>query len=140
MVMKIRREQLGAFARPIGRNRVCRLAAHLRRAFPQRFEAWAEEALQRWAHQAMEAAAKYDIEEEYDFCRFADLTTLLGPGFADSGGFEWAGRLLSDRSIPASRRLDEVVERIRRELGVSAAGSGGTKGPGSADGTKEHDR
>ena len=131
---------MGAFARSMERNRVCRLAAHLRRAFPQRFEPWAEPALRRWARQATEAAAKYGIEEEYDLCRFADLTVLLGPGFADSGGFEWAGRLLNDGSMPGSRRLDEVFERIRRELGAPATESGGETGPGPRDGTKEHGR
>src|SRR4051812_1684305 len=98
-----------------------KIAEHLRAAAKVPAAAALDRAaLEEQVRRSMERAAAHGIDVEWDFCRFAHLDLLHGPGFDER--CDWAARILGKEGISGTEKADLLESYHRNYL---AAGAGG---------------
>ena len=111
--MLVRQAQVAAMVEAAISEYVDRVAAHLRRCFPdetQRLSA----ALPLFIRDGIARARNYGFTSERDICNFIDLRLLFGPDFESDA---WAKRGLNDLNVKdPTARMDCLYEAARQSL------------------------
>ena len=92
---------------------VPKIAHYLREKFPTN-DTTKRSDLEDAVRGSMDRASLWGVEVEWDFCRFAALDLLYGPGFDER--CDWALRILSNRASPATARVDLLESYHRNYL------------------------
>ena len=119
--MKIRSEQLRSFGEAAIERLGCRLAAHVQRVWPERYEQMGEKAVRTWVRAGEKRARGYGIEDDYDLTRYVDLMVILGERFDTDPQLPWAGEALRDAELTAAEKLGRLLERAKQHLAERGA-------------------
>ena len=112
-MLKIRKEQMTAFADLMRRRFEDRMAARLRDLFPQKCTEMGAAAVRESIRDAVQRAARYGVTIEYDVARFIELTYLLSPDF--DAALPWAAAILSDPDAGSHPKTNDLCRRAREE-------------------------
>jgi hypothetical protein len=106
-----------AFDQAVQENLECRLVTHVERMFPAEFARLGKRAVEQRVRAALDRAKGRKLVEDYDLCRFVDLTFLLGEGFEADERFPWAARTLDDDGLTAAEKMDRLCLLAAEHLG-----------------------
>jgi hypothetical protein len=106
-----------AFDQAVQENLECRLVTHVERTFPGEFAKLGKRAVEQRVQAALDRAKGRKLVEDYDLCRFVDLTFLLGEGFEADERFPWAARTLDDDGLTAAAKMDRLCRLAGENLG-----------------------
>jgi hypothetical protein len=120
-MLRIRQEQMHAFARNAREMFVRRSVDHIRSLLPDEYARLGEERVRDSVEHAIARCRQYGITEGYDVLRYVNLMYTLGHHFDDDGQYAWAADLLKDRQISPRIRLDLLVEQAKMTLADSEA-------------------
>jgi len=104
--MYLRGDQVEAFQADGVKRFVERMAAHVRRAFPQEIKTSSDADLREHLLHSIAEAGRYGIELERDVADFVDLTFLLGRDFHVQ--VPWVGPILESPEFSADDRLRRI--------------------------------
>lgn len=108
-MLTIRKEQMAVFG-PLGQKAFeDRMIAHLKKVFPDKFEALGEPKLHETIQFGIQRAAAYKIISERDVCRYIDLMIFYGRDFDKDANLPWAQSILQNHSI---RNPSSKIERL----------------------------
>jgi hypothetical protein len=111
--MKMRTQQMAAFAETSNNSFESRMIVHLRKCFPGKCGGQSEDRLLDFIQQGKKRAAGYGITTERDICKFIDVRTVHGPDFDQT---PWASKILNDGLYKTStarveRLFDEALQQ-----------------------------
>jgi hypothetical protein len=106
-----------AFDQAVQENLQCRLVAHVEQTFQAEFARLGKRAVEQRVRAAMDRAKSRKLVEDYDLCRFVDLTFLLGEDFEADERFPWAARTLDDDGLTAAEKMDRLCLLAAENLG-----------------------
>jgi hypothetical protein len=108
-MLAIRKEQLAVFG-PIGKKAFGdRVAAHIKKVFPEQSEALGERKLHETIQYGTQRAAAHGIVSERDVCKYIDLVILYGRDFDKDRNLLWAQSILQNQAI---RSPSSKIERL----------------------------
>lgn len=112
--MKIRKEQMAAFAADRRRQFVDRVIAHLEQAYPEAVWDADPNDLRRRIDQTIDRAMSYGIAIEKDVGAFIDFTYDLGESFDTEPENEWARSILLRGDLDGSAKIAELRHLLYR--------------------------
>jgi hypothetical protein len=99
-MLKLYPDQTEAFARASVRDYESRMAAHLRRYFPDESRALGPDGLAAHIRHGLARARVHGLVEEHDVALYLNLTVALGPDFDRDPALPWARAALEDPALP----------------------------------------
>jgi hypothetical protein len=117
--VRIRKNQMNAFAEAATTDFENRMVAHLNRCFPAQCVSLQEPRVRETIRFGIERCAHYGVTAERDVCRYIDLMMVFGRDFDAREDLPWVSRILNDGVLktPTARieRLFSVakVEQAR---------------------------
>jgi hypothetical protein len=102
-MLTLRPEQMRAFSEAALKRFEETMLAHLKKFFPDKYEAAGEPKVRKLIRYGIERAASYDITAQRDVSRYIDLMMTLGPDFDQDKQLPWAGQILRTRNKPEVR-------------------------------------
>jgi len=121
-MLVIRPEQIGAFAKSVEEALECRLVAHVSRVLPNVYAQMGEHTVRKRVRGGMKTASAFGIEAEYELCRFVDLVFMLGADFCNDERDAWAPMVLRDKALSETAKMDELYNRLGKQLDAARAG------------------
>ncbi len=109
-MLKIRKEQMGAFSAALTREANRRLAAYARQRFPRGFKQADDAALYEFAGKVRITAKQYGIDKENDVATFLDFTVMYGEEFPTSS---WAADVLQNDALLGPSKITILRQRVR---------------------------
>lgn len=108
-MLTIRKEQLAVFG-PVGKKIFeDKVLAHLKKVFPEKYEALGEPKLRETIQYGTQRATSYRITSERDVCKYIDLMILYGRDFDKDPAHTWAQSILQNQAI---RNPTAKIERL----------------------------
>ena len=123
-LLRVRPEQWEVFARRAREDFKRRLAAHLVEHWPERCSQLGRDGVGASIDTALERGAHHGIEHEYDILRYLNLMYALGFDLDSGTRYPWAQRILADRSLDPTSRIDLLSETAEAELRRQSTGPG----------------
>lgn len=114
--MIIRREQMAMFRAYARQQFEKRMAAHLRRAFPQQTDSMTESDLRAAVHTRTDDSISYGLDYEDEIERYLDYTVIYGLEFP---ALRWARAILTTGE-PGPTKLRQLEEQHRAAAGTQA--------------------
>jgi hypothetical protein len=99
IMLTIRKEQLKVFSQNETLNFEDRVAAHLRKIFPERSELLGEEKLAELIQRGIKRARVYEIVAQRDVCKYLDLMMIFGQDFDIDPKLAWASATLHEEFL-----------------------------------------
>ena len=121
MVITIREAQLKVFRASMRADFTRRLAAHIRKVYPNL--TLDDAALRTAIEEAMNRASAYGIEAADDVRRFVELCARLGWRFDLSPEMSWAGVILSLNYLDGNTKLNRIEDHELLDLKSAAGGA-----------------
>lgn len=120
-MLKIRKEQMGAFSFQALESFEDRIVARLNTFSPDHCQALGEEKTRKAIRYGIKRAASYGIEFERDVCLYIDQMFAFGQDFDKDPNLPWAAEILTDETIfgPTSR-IDKLHETSLRHVREAA--------------------
>lgn len=112
--MKIRDEQLEAFTEDRTAKFEQYMVDHLRRWIPDQCAELGQEEVRKRIRNGIDRAAMHDIYGQRDLARFIDLTFVLGPRFVQGPEHPWARRILEDKRVTPTEKVDRLCDEANR--------------------------
>lgn len=113
--MRFSVQQMQALGRGRMKEFEQRMVDHVRRCFPELFDALGVEPTLSLVQHGVARAAAYDLVSERDICRLVDMMLVLGPDL--EAKYPWVVERLRDASVPKpSMRLERVHEKLLESL------------------------
>lgn len=106
--MKIRKVQMEELSKAMLKQFEDRMVVHLRSAFPEQTQDLPEPALRATIRSGIDSAAKYDVTDEVDVRRYLECVVLYGPDFDTNPKTAWAGRILKNRELTATDKMNQI--------------------------------
>lgn len=124
-MLTIRKAQMAVFG-PLGRKAFEeRALAHIKKVFPERFEALGEPKLREIIQYGTQRAAAYRIISERDVCKYIDVIILYGQDFDKDSHLPWASSILQNRGLRDSAvKADRLWRAAKREFAARQSGAG----------------
>ena len=107
-MLQIRPEQVDTLSRNMLEVFIEDMAKHLSRRFPESVEAMEKEQLIAVIRRGIDAAKRHDILKKYDVKRFLEYRIEFGDEFGDNDQTKWAGEILSNDDLSATRKMDKI--------------------------------
>jgi hypothetical protein len=121
-MLRIRPQQMQAFAQATMANFETRMVAHLWQLAPQHCNAVGEEGLRQVVRTGFERAHSYGLTNRGPVRFYLDLMIMLGSDFDTDPQYPWAAALLKDAAIPdqmtrAERLYDKAMDYAANVFG-----------------------
>src|SRR3712207_2161506 len=107
-MLVIRQKQMDALKADAVRQFAERMAAHLRRTFPDRFARTPEADLRARVRRSIDEAAGFGVESEQDLQTYLECGAVLGFGFAHDPDHPEAGAILRTPELSGPQKMDLV--------------------------------
>ena len=110
-MLRIRREQMDAFAGHMAEQFERKLVARLRSLFPDKTRDVTDSALRESIRAGGEVAAAYGVAAERDVARFVLLQHQLAPDFDISPSYPWARETLVRTNLTGTEKMDALEQQ-----------------------------
>jgi len=127
-VLLIRDDQLSALRGVRQKEYEKRLAAHLKRYFPDTCAELGEKGLIDALRHGVERAKSYGIQAERDVVKYLNLTFVFGRDFDIDPRFPWAASMLRSTDYGPTLRINQVYSDAKARI---------AEGPGFFAGNEE---
>lgn len=114
--MVIRNSQMDAFRESTMDAFEKRAAARLRSRFPARLAETTEDQLRETIRLGVERAKEYEITAESDVLRYLEYMVEYRPDFDEHDETLWAKRILRDRDLTGTQKMDRLDDFTTFEL------------------------
>jgi hypothetical protein len=123
-MLTIRKEQMAVFG-PLGKKAFeDRMIVHLKKVFPEKFEALGEPKLRETIQYGTQRAAAYKIISERDVCKYIDLMIFFGRDFDKDANLSWAQSILQNRAIRnPSSKIERLYKAAKKQENDDHAGA-----------------
>jgi len=118
LIRQAHKDKFGKIAR---RKFERRALDHCKRIFPAACEKLGEPALRERITRGVDAADACGVRKEYDVVRYIDLMFVLAEDFDKNPRYPWAARILGDKVLGPTTKMDRLYERAQRELAPDRA-------------------
>ena len=107
-MLRIRPEQIEAFASPHTPHFESNSIIHIQRAFPKHYSVLSESGARDLVNHARTHARRYGLNDAAAVRLYIDLALLLGRSFDEDIQLPWAAAILNNQSLPGHARLDII--------------------------------
>jgi len=114
-MLTIRSSQVQAFDEIAMKNFEELMLPHLKKFYPEFYEAEGPPKLKELIRHGVKRAASYQITAKRDVSRYIDLMASLGPDFDKDEQLPWAGEILQTRNS-AETRIKILVRTAAKHL------------------------
>ncbi|HKO54410.1 MAG TPA: hypothetical protein VJ276_00950 [Thermoanaerobaculia bacterium] len=115
-MLKLREEQLAAFARAREAAFRRQLRAEARRHWPEECALLDEAGLAARIEEAVARAAKHGFTAEMEVARWVNLTMALGPELDVDPRYPWAAAILADEAIATPHKIRRLCALAAESL------------------------
>lgn len=115
-VLKIRPQQLAAFAASRREMFLRQLQRHMRQHWPDECARRDDELLAAFVEEVVARATDHGFRSEVDVARYLNLAVALGLGFDRDPRYPWARALIDDDGIAPGRKMDRMCELAAEAL------------------------
>ena len=109
-MLTMRAEQMATLKAEGLRKFVDEMLAHLRKRCPKQTEAMDDAALRESIGEGIAQAGEHGVTDENDVRRFLEYRTQYGPEFGQSPDTAWAGKILADKELDGTQKMDRIDE------------------------------
>ena len=114
-MFQLRSEQMAAFGQASLETFEDRVAADLRRIWPDRTTGVSDPELARRIHEGVERAGQYGLTTEFELACFAEAAVVLGPRFDVDPRRVKVYRLLRNKEVPPRRKAVALCRYTHRQ-------------------------
>ncbi|NOT58220.1 MAG: hypothetical protein HOP18_26755 [Deltaproteobacteria bacterium] len=111
-MIKIRQEQMDAFATDLRARFASRLVAHVEGKYPEKVWDLARTDLRMRIQATIARAITYGINREEDVAAFVVLTLELGEHFDTESEHEWSQTILRDPTLDGHAKINRIEEAL----------------------------
>ena len=112
MPLVVRQQQLAVFEALAVERYVERITLHLQKFFPEACDQLGVEGVRKVIREGMARAQGYGLRSELEIARFIDAMYLCRPDFDTHPAYRWAHRILTDKTLRAGAKMEQIYERI----------------------------
>jgi len=110
-MLTIRPEQMTVLRQYMRDTFQHRMMAHLRERFTGQTKDLHDAELLQTIDDRMDQANTYGVRTEQDVRRFLEYAIELGPGFPTGPSMAWARRILEDRTLNGTRKMNQIDDQ-----------------------------
>ena len=107
----LRKPQLDRLADLALRDYQDRMAAWIRREFPDDFDRLGDEGVRSWVVSARDRAASYGMTTSVEVTGFLSLMLILGEDFDTRFRNEWIPPILASKSLPGGEKFRMILQQ-----------------------------
>ena len=107
-MLRIRKEQMGAFRQHLRDQFVVQMVTHLREGFPDETCEMDAPALRAFINRGIDAAKDYGVVKRGDVRDYLECMLVLGPDFDRSPRTPWAGQILRDDGLDGTQKMRAI--------------------------------
>ena len=120
-MLTIRKAQMAVFETLFARRFREELKRHVRGEFPTQTQPLDDAALETLISEGVNRGRGYEITTERDLTLFVDLLFLAGQDFDHNRKMSWARRILLDKNLDGTAKMQAIYQRLAAFENAAAA-------------------
>lgn len=110
MMLRIREEQVAALSRYVLDEFESCMVMHLRERFAEKTKSFSDADLRQLISQGIARSKTYRVIAEKDVRRFLECMVMHGVRFDQEPKTAWAGKILRNKRLHGSKKMDQIAE------------------------------